>query len=256
MLIVVSPSKSLDFDSKSPYEINSQPALIQESERLMKVMKKKSPKKLMDLMSISESLGQLNYERNQVWETPFTQQNAKQAVFAFTGDVYAGLDALTLEESQIDFTQNTLRILSGLHGILKPLDLIQPYRLEMGTSLKTTRGTNLYKFWGDRVTNKLNEDLEKTNSKVLLNLASNEYYKVLNPKKVNAEIITPSFLDFHNGDFKMISFFAKKARGLMSRYVIDQQINSVNNLMGFNYQGYQYNAALSKELNPVFTRKN
>jgi len=256
MLIVVSPSKSLDFDSKSPYEIHSQPALIQESERLMKIMKKKSPKKLMDLMSISESLGQLNFERNQVWETPFTQQNAKQAVFAFTGDVYAGLDALTLEESQIDFTQNTLRILSGLYGILRPLDLIQPYRLEMGTSLKTTRGTNLYKFWGDRVTNKLNEDLEKTNSKVLLNLASNEYYKVLNPKKVNAEIITPSFLDFHNGDFKMISFFAKKARGLMSRYVIDQQINSVENLMGFNYKGYQYNAALSKELKPVFTRKN
>ena len=256
MLIVVSPSKSLDFDSKSPFEIHSQPDLIQESERLMKVMKKKSPKKLMDLMSISESLGQLNYERNQIWETPFTQQNAKQAVFAFTGDVYAGLDATSLNQSQLDFTQNTLRILSGLYGILKPLDLIQPYRLEMGTSLKTSRGSNLYKFWGDRVTKKLNEDLEKTNSKVLLNLASNEYYKVLNPKKVNAEIITPSFLDFHNGDFKMISFFAKKARGLMSRYVIDQQIDSVDNLMGFDYEGYQFNATLSKKLKPVFTRKN
>jgi len=255
MIVVVSPSKSLDFENKSPFEIYSEPEMLLESEKLMKVLKKKSPNKLMDLMSISESLGQLNFERNQTWETPFTLENSKQAVMAFTGDVYSGLEANTLKNSQLEFTQNTLRILSGLYGILKPFDLIQPYRLEMGTTLKTTRGTNLYKFWGNRVTQKLNQDLERGSSKTLLNLASNEYFKVLSPKKVEAEIITPSFLDFHNGEFKMISFFAKKARGLMSRFVIDHEIQNHNDLRGFDYEGYFFNEPLSKDSKPVFTRK-
>lgn len=252
MKIVISPAKSLDFETKVPTSQFTEGIFLKEAEKLNAILKKKSPKKLSELMSISTKLGELNWQRNQDWQLPFTLENSKQAVFAFKGDVYIGLDAYTLSEEKITQLQNKLRILSGQYGLLKPLDLMQPYRLEMGTKLKVGKNDNLYQFWGDTVTKALNEELKK--DEVLVNLASNEYFKVVKTKLLNTSIITPVFKDYKDGKLKMISFFAKKARGLMVRYIIDNNIEMAEDLKGFNYEGYVFDSNLSTENELVFTR--
>lgn len=252
MKIVISPAKSLDFETKVPTAKFTEGVFLTEAEKLSSVLKKKSPKKLSELMSISPKLGELNWQRNQDWELPFNEENAKQAVFAFKGDVYIGLDGYSLSEEKINQLQDKLRILSGQYGVLKPLDLMQPYRLEMGTKLKVGRNDNLYQFWGDKVTNELNSELEE--DEVFVNLASNEYFKVIKPKLLKTPIITPVFKDYKNGKLKIISFFAKKARGLMVRYIIDNNIETVEDLKGFNYEGYAFDSNLSNEKELVFTR--
>jgi cytoplasmic iron level regulating protein YaaA (DUF328/UPF0246 family) len=213
-----------------------------------------SAKKLSNLMNISTDLGNLNYERYQTWHLPFTPENAKQAVLAFNGDVYTGLDAPTLSEEKLILAQQKLRILSGLYGVLKPLDLMQPYRLEMGTKFGVGRAKDLYTFWSKKITPKVQEAIDESGSKVLINLASNEYYKSVDTKKLKAEMVTPAFKDMKNGEYKMISFFAKKARGLMSRFILENNIDNADDLQAFDYEGYHFNPRLSKPGNPVFTR--
>jgi len=252
MKIVISPAKSLDFETEVPTAQFTEGIFLNEAAKLHAVLKKKSPKKLSELMSISPKLGELNWQRNQNWQLPFTLENARQAIFAFKGDVYIGLDAYSLSENKINQLQNKLRILSGQYGLLKPLDLMQPYRLEMGTKLKVGRKNNLYQYWGTKVTDRLN--LELAEDEILVNLASNEYFKVLKPKLLKAPIITPVFKDYKNGKLKMISFFAKKARGLMVRYIIDNNIEKIEDLKGFNSEGYAFDSNLSNEKELVFTR--
>lgn len=219
MKLVISPAKSLDFETPLPFTSYSEPQFLKQSERLNKLLKKKSARSLSKLMSISDALGQLNYERNQSWELPFTKDNARPAVYAFNGDVYRGLDAYTISEDKLDNLQNTVRILSGLYGVLKPTDLIQPYRLEMGTKMPVGVKKNLYEFWKKDVTKALNDELE--DDELFLNLASNEYFKVIDVKTLKVPVVTANFKDFKNGEYKMISFFAKAARGMMARYVVD-----------------------------------
>ena len=253
MKIVISPAKSLDFESELPTNKSTEAKFLLEAERLNKELKKKSSSSLSKLMSISANLGQLNFERNQDWHLPFSPSNARPAVYAFAGDVYTGLDAYTLSEEKIDLLQEKLRILSGMYGLLKPLDLMQPYRLEMGTSLKVNTRKNLYQFWGDKITTALNDELD--GEEPLINLASNEYFKAVKPKILNAPIITPVFKDFKNGELKMISFFAKKARGSMVRYIIDTNAATLNDIRAFDYGGYAFSESHSKsELEPVFIR--
>ncbi len=205
-------------------------------------------------MGISASLGNLNYERFQTWHLPFTPENAKQAVLAFNGDVYVGLNAPSLSEEKLQLSQQKLRILSGLYGVLKPLDLIQPYRLEMGTKFGAGKAKDLYSFWSKKITPKVQEAINESGSKILVNLASNEYYKSIDPKKLEAEIVTPAFKDMKNGEYKMISFFAKKARGLMSRFILENNIDNPDDLQAFDYEGYHFNPRLSRPGQPVFTR--
>lgn len=254
MLIVISPAKSLDFKTPSVTSKYTVPEFLEESEKLVGRLRNMSPKQLSKLMSISKDLGELNFHRYQNWSLPFTPENAKQAILAFNGDVYQGLQASTLSEEMLELAQQKLRILSGLYGVLKPLDLIQPYRLEMGTKLKYYRSKDLYAFWNPTLTKKINEAVEASGSNVLVNLASNEYFKSIDKKKLKAEIVTPEFKDRKNGGYKMISFFAKKARGLMSRFILENNINEVNNLQAFDAEGYVFNPRLSKTDNPVFTR--
>jgi hypothetical protein len=215
-----------------------------------------NPKQLSALMGISADLGDLNFKRYQEWQTPFTSDNAKQAILAFNGDVYQGLDAATLSEDRLLLAQSKLRILSGLYGVLKPLDLIQPYRLEMGTKLKYYKSKDLYAFWNSLITKKMNEAVSESGSGILINLASNEYFKSIDRKKLKAEIVTPDFKDLKNGSYKMISFFAKRARGLMSRFILENNITEPSDLLAFNSEGYAFNPRLSKPGNPVFTREN
>ena len=253
MKIVISPAKSLDFETKLPTTSYTEGKFLAEAERLNKELKKKSANSLSKLMSISANLGQLNFERNQEWKVPFTPENARPAVFAFAGDVYLGLDAYSLSEDKIDLLQERLRILSGMYGLLKPLDLMQPYRLEMGTDLKIASKKNLYQFWGDKITLALNEEL--ADDELFVNLASNEYFKAVNPKKLKVPIISPVFKDFKNGKLKIISFFAKKARGSMVRYIIDTEAMTLDDLKAFDYDGYAFSEAhTEKENEPVFIR--
>lgn len=252
MKIVISPAKSLDFETETPTDNYTEGLFLNEAEKLNTALKKKTPKKLSTLMSISLKLGELNWQRNQDWKLPFTAENAKQAVFAFNGDVYIGLDAYTLSSDKLGQLQNKLMILSGQYGLLKPLDLIQPYRLEMGTKLKLGRRNNLYQYWGDKITKQLN--LELSDDELFINLASNEYFKVIKPKLLKVPMVTPIFKDYKNGTLKVISFFAKKARGLMVRYIIDNNIETVDGLKGFNYEGYAFDANLSLTNELVFTR--
>jgi len=256
MLIVISPAKSLDFETPSRISDFTIPELLKESEKLIGRLKTMSPKQLSALMDISADLGELNFKRYQEWQTPFTPENAKQAILAFNGDVYQGLDAATLSEDKLLLAQCKLRILSGLYGILKPLDLIQPYRLEMGTKLKYYKSKDLYAFWNLLITKKINEAVSESGSGVLINLASNEYFKSIDRKKLKAEIVTPDFKDFKNGSYKMISFFAKRARGLMSRFILENNITESSDLLAFNSEGYAFNPRISKPGNPVFTREN
>ena len=252
MKIIISPAKSLDFESKVPTSLYTQPRFLEQSEKLNKKLKTLSRKKLSDLMSISDDLARLNYERNQEWNTPFTPDNSKQAIYAFTGEVFRGIDVNSLSSEKLPILQDRLRILSGLYGLLKPLDLIQPYRLEMGTRLKVGRRDNLYKFWDDTVAKALNEEL--SNNELLINLASSEYFKVIPKKVLKVPMITPVFKDFKNGQYKTIMTFAKKARGLMVRYIIDNNIKTIEELKGFDVENYRFSEEMSSETELVFTR--
>lgn len=252
MKLVLSPAKSLDFESKLPTAKTTEGYFLAEAERINKLLKKKSARSLSKLMKISDSLGQLNYERNQDWQLPFNKDNARQALYAFSGDVYRGLDAYTIDTKKLDKVQDTVRIISGLYGILKPLDLIQPYRLEMGTKMPVGKNKNLYEFWKKKVTQALNDELE--DDEVFLNLASNEYFKAIDKKALKVPVITVTFKDFKNGEYKMIGFFAKVARGLMTRYIIDTDAKTLDDVKGFNSEGYGYSEDLSSDTELVFVR--
>jgi len=255
MLTVLSPAKTLDYESPTATDAHSQPAHLTQSRKLVRRLRELSAADLKRMMKVSDELAELNQQRFKRWKTPFKPDNARQALFAFKGDVYLGLDAYSMDSSDLDFAQEHLRILSGLYGLLRPLDLMQPYRLEMGMRLDTEQGSNLYQFWGERITGSLNEDLKQSGSAALINLASGEYFKSIKPAKLKAEIITPAFRDYKNGEYKFIQFFAKKARGLMARYVIDKRIDDPQGLKDFDYEGYRFNKSLSTGSDWVFTRR-
>ncbi|WP_228238870.1 peroxide stress protein YaaA [Allomuricauda sp. M10] len=253
MKIVISPAKSLDFESEIPTSTYSQPLFLEEAQKLNAILKKKRPKALSQLMSISDSLAQLNWERNQQFSVPFSPENARPAVYAFNGDVYQGLDAQTIPLEKLDKLQDTLRILSGLYGILKPLDLMQPYRLEMGTQLKVGRKKNLHEFWKKQLTDHLNQEL--VDGELFVNLASNEYFGAVDEKKLKVPVITPIFKDWKNDQLKIISFFAKKARGSMVRYILDTDAKTLEDIKGFDYDGYLFSQEHTLKANePVFIR--
>ncbi|MDA7851921.1 peroxide stress protein YaaA [Porticoccaceae bacterium] len=250
MLIVISPAKKLDYSSPIEAPMLSQPALLDHAQELSQGLKALTPQDVSSLMSLSDKLGALNYERFQEWQTPFNPDNARAAVLAFKGDVYQGLDADSMSADDLHWAQEHLRILSGLYGVLRPLDLMQAYRLEMGTKFANPRGADLYQFWGDIITAELNT----VQTSVLVNLASNEYFKSVHKKDIAARIVTPVFMDKKGDKYKIISFYAKKARGLMSRYIIQNRITDVDKIKQFDTDGYKYNAALSEQDQFVFVR--
>ncbi|MEM7484710.1 MAG: peroxide stress protein YaaA [Bacteroidota bacterium] len=253
MKIVISPAKSLDYETAMPTSEFSQPQFLEQSKKLNAILAKKKPKALSKLMSISDNLAQLNWERNQQFSIPFTVENARPAVYAFNGDVYQGLDAYTIPEEKLEELQNTLRILSGLYGILKPLDLMQPYRLEMGTQLKVGRKKNLHEFWKDQLTEHLNSELE--DGELFINLASTEYFGAIDEKKLKVQVVAPIFKDWKNDKLKVISFFAKKARGSMVRYILDTKAKTLDDIKGFDRDDYVFSAEHTlKENQPVFIR--
>lgn len=253
MKIVISPAKSLDFERAYPKLKQTQPVFLKEAEKLNTLLAKKKPKALSALMGISDNLAQLNWERNQKFEVPFTLENARPAIYAFNGDVYRGLDAYTMPKQKMEKLQDMLRILSGLYGILRPLDLLQPYRLEMGTQLKVGRKKNLYEFWKKTITVHLNSELE--DDELFINLASNEYFGVVDTKALKVPVITPVFKDWKNDKLKIISFFAKKARGSMVRYIVDKDVKTLEDLKGFDYDDYGYSEEHTlNENEPVFIR--
>ena len=252
MKIVISPAKSLDFSTKTPTNEFSKAAFLKQAKEINNVLKQQSPGDLSKLMKISEKLAELNWQRNQEWRLPFTKDNAKQAVYAFKGTVYDGMDAYTIPVDKINQLQDKLRILSGQYGLLKPLDLMQAYRLEMGTKLPIGITKNLYQYWDTTITEALNKEFAEND--MLINLASKEYFKVLKPKLLKVPIITPVFKDYKNGKLKIIAFFAKKARGMMVRYIIDNNIENPVDLKGFNYGNYAFDSNLSTETELVFTR--
>ncbi len=256
MLIVISPAKTLDFETPPKTRKFTIPEFLDDSAELIDELRELEPYKLSELMGISPKLADLNANRYHAWSLPFTNLNAKQSVLAFKGDVYGGLDADNLSEDELQYAQGHLRILSGLYGVLKPLDLMQPYRLEMGTRLKTRRGKDLYTFWHDRINAAINAELSKEKDPVLVNLASNEYFKSVKADELKARIVTPVFKEKRNGEYKLISFLAKKARGLMSRYIIRNRLADPDDLRGFDLEDYCYNKDLSAEDRPVFTRSS
>ncbi len=253
MLMIISPAKTLDYESPLATETYTQPDYLDDACELIDQLKELEPHQVSNLMSISDKLGQLNAERFRTWHTPFTPDNARQAILAFKGDVYTGLDAESFSEDDFAFAQQHLRMLSGLYGLLKPLDLMQPYRLEMGTKFENNRGKDLYAFWGSKLTSALNE-LLAADDKVLVNLASNEYFKSVQKKDIDGRLVTPQFKDWKNGQYKMISFYAKKARGLMCRYAIQNRITQADDLKGFNLEGYYFSEEQSDNNNWVFLR--
>lgn len=255
MLIVISPAKTLDYDTPPKTKVFTTPDYLDQSQQLINRLRKFCSLDILELMNVSLKIAELNFDRYEAWKKPFTPKNAKQAVLAFKGDVYTGLDAETMSSADLKFAQNHLRILSGLYGLLRPLDLMQPYRLEMGTKLDTDKGKNLYEFWGSDITEGLNKQLKKIKSTTLINLASNEYFKSVKPKELNAEIITPAFKEYKNGEYKMIGIYAKKARGLLSRYIIENRLSDPEDIKAFKEEGYRFNKSLSKGNNWVFTRK-
>lgn len=252
MKIIISPAKSLDFESKAPTTLHTQPNFLEVSVQLNKKLKTLSREEIATLMKISTDLASLNYERNQNWQLPFSLQNAKQAVYAFTGEVYRGLDINSLSVDKIPFLQDSLRILSGLYGMLKPLDLIQPYRLEMGTKLQVGKAENLYKFWGTRLVDALNKEMK--DAELLIDLASNEYSKAIPKKSLKNTVITPVFKELKGDTYKVVAVYAKKARGLMTRYIVDNSITGLEGIKGFDAEGYRFSSALSTETELVFTR--
>ena len=254
MLTVLSPAKTLDYETAPITQSATLPRFMDQSALLVEDARGLNPDDIRALMGVSEQIARLNHERFMNWQSESTSDNAKQAVLAFKGDVYTGLQAETLSEDDLDFAQTRLRILSGLYGLLRPLDLMQPYRLEMGLKFTNQRGENLYEFWGEQLTDTLNADLVSAKTEVLINLASNEYFKAVKPKLLNADIITPQFKDLKNGQYKMISFFAKKARGLMARYIIDNRITEPEALKSFSEAGYYYSDEQSQGDQWVFLR--
>ena len=253
MKILISPAKSLDFDSNIDSLKCTQPVFLNKTSQINSVLKEKSPKDLMQLQGISQKLSDLNWKRNNDYVDNHNNKNSRPAVFAFNGDVYSGIDVKTLSEDKVYDLQKSLRILSGYYGVLKPLDLIQPYRLEMGTKLAVNGSENLYKFWSENITNSILDEMSSED--LLINLASNEYFEAFDKKKFDGRIISPVFKDFKNGKLKIISFYAKKARGMMVRYIVDNEVSSYNELLGFNLGNYSYNEAETSDENfPVFTR--
>ncbi len=253
MLLIVSPAKTLDYETPLPTDDFTQPELLGEAQLLIDELVALTPKDVGSLMKLSDKLAVLNVNRFQHWSQPFTQDNARPAMFAFKGDVYTGLDAYSFKKADITFAQKHFRMLSGLYGLLKPLDLMQPYRLEMGTKFENQRGKNLYDFWGEIITQKINE--EPAAKDVILNLASNEYFKAVKQKQLKGKVITPVFKDEKNGQFKVISFFAKKARGMMAAYVIKNKIKNVDDIKAFDVAGYWYSPEQSSATEWVFLRK-
>ena len=254
MITLISPAKTLDLDSKYKVGMVSKPHFSKEPVQVVKKMKSLSRKKIANLMSLSEKLADLNYQRFQIWNENPEDEIARQAVLMFKGDVYLGLDAQAFSDAEFELAQRNLRILSGLYGYLKPLDEIQAYRLEMGTKINIGRKKNLYEFWGDKISKAINAELDEHSSKTVVNLASNEYFKAANAKGIKGDIITPIFKDYKNGEYKVISFFAKKARGVMAKWIIKNDIQDPKDLIQFSESGYSYNDLLSKENELVFTR--
>lgn len=254
MIILLSPSKTLDFESASPTSTTTQPVFVNEAAQLIRHLKKLSATQLEDLMKISTKLAWLNQERFALWKPEFTTTNSHQAIFSFKGEVYHGLDVQSMQIGDVENSQLHLRILSGLYGVLRPLDVIQPYRLEMGTSFRFGKYDDLYHFWKQKITRQIGVDLNESGSNLLINLASQEYFSAIDIKKLKAEIITPQFLDSKNGTLKMITVYAKKARGMMARYILDYKINCEEDLRGFDSEGYCFNSNFSKPGSPVFTR--
>ena len=253
MLLLISPAKTLNFDP-TDLKKKSKPRFLEESQALVDIMKKKSAGDIKKLMKVSDKIANLNVERYHNFQTPFTLKNAKQAIFAFRGDVYTGLEADSFEKEDLEFAQKHLRILSGLYGVLKPLDLMQAYRLEMGTSLANGHGKNLYEFWGDKITKTINRDAKSSKSQAIINLASKEYFSVLQPKDFKTDLYNVNFKEERNGVFKIISFSAKKARGMMCNYVIKNKLTEPEHLKGFDYEGYVFNEDLSSDREFIFTR--
>jgi cytoplasmic iron level regulating protein YaaA (DUF328/UPF0246 family) len=252
MKLVVSPAKSLNYESDLPTKLSTNSHFLNEAKQLNTILKKKSAKSLSELMHISSNLGQLNYQRNQQWALPFTPENARPAIYAFNGDVYRGLDAYTIEASKIEALQQSVRIISGLYGILKPLDLIQPYRLEMGTKIPVGKSKNLYDFWRKKVSTALNDELEE--GELFVNLASQEYFKAIDVKILKVPVVHVDFKEFKNGQYKTIAIFAKLARGYMTRHIIENYVETIDGLKTFATDGYAYDANLSTDTKLVFTR--
>lgn len=255
MLTVISPAKTLDYESSLATKKYSKPQLLDASAELISRMREFSALDIAEFMDVSMKIADLNFERFQDWKQPFTTKNARPAVLAFKGDVYDGMDAPSFDDDDFEFLQQHVRILSGLYGYLKPLDLMQPYRLEMGKKLTTDKGKSLYEFWGGEITSRINKELRKQNNPLLVNLASNEYFKVVQKRDVEADIITPQFKDWKNGQYKMISFYAKKARGMMVRYITQNRIDEAEGIKDFDLGGYGYNPKMSSGNDWVFTRR-
>jgi len=254
MLILLSPAKTIDFTIEPQTSKFTLPEFTVEAQKLVQILRKYSSRQLQELMSINAALADLNAKRFFDWHLPFTPENAKQALLVFKGEVYTGLEAQNLSPADLDFAQNHLRILSGLYGVLRPLDLIQPYRLEMGTRLKTPKGADLYEFWESKITKSIRKALAQSGSNLLINLASNEYFKSLDAKKLGAEVVTPMFKDFHNGEYRFLTIYGKRARGMMTRFIIRHQISHPEDIKSFDEDGYIFNPSLSKGNERVFTR--
>ena len=255
MITLLSPAKTLDYESPLPVKDFSVPGNLRQSKQLIKALRKKDPQDLSDLMGLSERLANLNFERNMNWEPPVKHSDdIRQAIFAFKGDVYTGLSAYSLKKSDIIFLDKHVRILSGLYGILKPLDLMSPYRLEMGTKFENAKGKNLYDFWSNEVTNNLNKNIKKHENKTIINCSSNEYFNVIDQKNLEGDILNTVFKEYRDGELKFISFNAKKARGLLAKFVINNKIKSINDLKDFNLENYKFDSSLSDDLTFVFTR--
>jgi len=255
MLVVLSPAKSLDLETPIRRRKFTQPRFLDEARKLVQQLQKLNPEQLSGLMNMSDKLGALNYERYANWHTPFDRDNARPALFTFIGDVYQGLDASSFSAADINHAQKHLRILSGLYGILRPLDLIQPYRLEMGTRLTAGESSDLYDFWGSRLTRCLNQELAPAKKKILVNLASNEYFNAIQPKELDATVITPVFKDFSSGKYRFLSFYAKQARGMMAAFIIKNRIRRTERLKEFDIDGYRYSPEESTDTRPVFLRR-
>lgn len=253
MLLLISPAKTLDFD-KTDLKKKTKLRFLPESQELIDVLKQKSASDLKSLMKVSDNIANLNVERYHNFQTPFSLKNAKQAILAFRGDVYTGLDADSFDDADLAFAQDHLRILSGLYGLIRPLDLMQPYRLEMGTKLQNDAGKNLYQFWDDKITKTINKDVKKSKAKAIINLASKEYFSAVQPKLLQADLYNVQFKEEKNGQFKIVAFFAKKARGMMCNYIIKNKLTEPEHLIGFDMDRYVYNEELSSERDLVFTR--
>jgi len=252
MLICISPAKTLDYDSVLPPLDVTQTDFLDDSQVLINEIRHQSVADIRKLMKLSEKLAELNVQRYEDWQLPFNEQNSRPAAFAFKGDVYLGLDVASFSSEELEYAQSHLRILSGLYGLLRPLDLMQPYRLEMGTRFANSRGKNLYEFWGTKISEALNK--EKAGQGILLNLASNEYFKAVNKKSLELQIVSPNFLDCKNDKYKVISFYAKRARGYMAAWVVKNRIENISDLKKFDVEGYAYCEESSSENEPVFKR--